>query len=153
MTLFVTAGTTGFDRLAEEMDRLSTVLQEPVTIQIGPGRYLPRRASFFRFAASLDPYYREASLVVAHGGLATCMEVLELGRPLIGVSNPDRYDDHQRDLLTVLEAEGYLLYCRHLADLGDAVQQARQMRFRRYERPEVSIHLWIREFLNGTDRE
>lgn len=149
MTILVTTGTTGFDALAEEMDRLSASLDELVTIQIGNGRYLPRRARYFRFAPSLDPYYLEAGLVVAHGGLATCMEVLEAGKPLIGVGNPDRYDDHQRDLLRALEACGYLLYCRHLTDLSDAIRRVRQMSFRPYVRPETSIHLRIREFLAG----
>ena len=147
MTIFVATGTTGFDALAEEMDRLSGCLDEPVTIQIGKGRFLPRRATYFRFASSLEQHYREADLVVAHGGLATCMEALELGKPLIGVTNPDRYDDHQQDLLSALEADSYLLYCQHLADLADAIGRARRMRFRTYVRPETTIHVRIREFL------
>lgn len=142
-------GTTGFDDLVEEMDQLSMSLAEPVTIQVGAGDYLPKRTRHFRFDASLEPYLRDADLVVAHGGLATCMEALALGKPLVAVANPDRYDDHQQDILTTLEAEGFLLYCRSLDGLGDAIRRARQVRFRPYTRPETSIHLRIGEYLSA----
>src|SRR5690349_7023737 len=97
--IFVATGTTGFDKLAHEMDRLAPGLAEEVIIQIGSGRYVPRRALHFRLEPSLLPYFQRASLVVSHGGLGTCLEVLNAGKPLIALSNPDRYDKHQDDLL------------------------------------------------------
>jgi UDP-N-acetylglucosamine transferase subunit ALG13 len=147
--IFVATGTTGFDGLVRKMDRLAPSLGEAVVMQIGAGQHLPRHAEFFRFAPSLNPYYQQASLVVSHGGKGICLEALEAGKPLIAVNNPDRYDQHQADLLKVLEANNYLIWCRELALLDQAIASARQAAFRPYRRPECTIHLRIREFLDG----
>ncbi len=147
MTVFVSTGTTGFDDLAEAMDRLAAELGEPVVIQIGGGKYIPRWAEYFRLESSLAPYIQAASLVVAHGGLGVCMGVLESGRRLVAVSNPDRYDNHQADLLTALEAAGYLIYCRQLSELANAIERARRTEFRLYQKPATTIHILIREYL------
>ena len=148
MTVFVSTGTTGFDGLAAAMDRLAPELQEPVIIQIGGGNYIPRRAEYFRLVSSLSPFIQAASLVVAHGGLGVCMEVLESGGRLVAVSNPDRYDNHQSDLLMALEAAGHLIYCRQLGELPTAIERALRTEFRPYRRPETTIHLRIKEYLS-----
>ncbi len=149
--IFVTVGTTDFDLLAARMDELAPGLGEDVIIQTGRGRYQPRFAQHFRFAPSLDDYIRRARLVVSHGGLGTLIEVLRLGKPLIGVSNPDRYDLHQNDLLGELERGGYLLWCRDLASLAADIERVGSMTFRRYEDPPCGIHLAIADFLAGKD--
>jgi len=148
VTVFVSTGTTGFDDLAEAMDRLAPELGEPVIIQIGAGKYVPQRAEHFRLAPSLTPCIQAASLVVAHGGLGVCMEALESGKRLVAVSNPDRYDNHQVDLLTALEAAGYLIYCRRLGELAQAVERAWRGEFTPYQKPETTIHIRIREYLS-----
>ncbi len=149
--IFVTVGTTDFDSLAARMDELAPQLGEDVVIQTGRGTYTPRHAQHFRFAPSLDNYYRQARLVVSHGGLGTLVEVLRLGKPLIGVSNPDRYDLHQDDLLGEMERGGYLVWCRDLAALGADIERISRMRFRHYEEPACNIHLAIADFLAGQD--
>jgi UDP-N-acetylglucosamine transferase subunit ALG13 len=149
--IFVTVGTTDFDALAQRMDELAPSLGEHVTIQTGRGVYEPRHAEHFRFAPSLDDCYRQARLVVSHGGLGTLIEVLRLGKPLIGVSNPDRYDLHQNDLLAQLDAGGYLLWCRNLDALAGDIERIAGMQFRRYQEPPCSIHLAIADFLSGKD--
>ncbi len=149
--IFVTVGTTDFDALAARMDELTPLLNEEVVIQIGRGAYLPRYAASFRFAPSLDDYYRRARLVVSHGGLGTLIEVLRLGKPLIGVSNPDRFDLHQEDLLAELERGGYLLWCRDLGHLAHDIERISAMHFRPYEEPPCHIHAVIADFLLGRD--
>jgi len=147
--IFVTVGTTDFDALVITMDRLAPRLGEEVLIQIGHGRYEPRNAPFFRFAPSLIEYYQRADLVVAHGGLGTTMEVLSLGKPLVSVSNPDRYDGHQEDLLSALAQAGHLIWCRTVSEVERAIAEARQTRFTPYTRPECRIHEVIARHLSG----
>jgi UDP-N-acetylglucosamine transferase subunit ALG13 len=118
-------------------------------MQIGHGQYIPVNMPYFRFAPSLAPYYGQASLVIAHGGLATTMEVLKRGLPLVSVSNPDRYDNHQQDLLAAMAEEGYLIWCRQLDELKRAITTAQTIPLRCYQPPECKIHLVINEFLNA----
>ena len=145
--IFVATGTTGFDALAERMDRLAPSLDETVVIQLGNGRYVPQCAEYFRFAPSLEPYYEQASLVMAHGGMGICLEVLGCGKPLIALDNPDRFDQHQQDLLSILEEQGYLIWCRDLNRLPEALNRARRHEFKKYGTPDCDIHTVIAEFL------
>jgi len=147
--IFVTVGTTDFDALVRRMDDLAPSLREPVIVQIGRGAYAPQHCEYFRFAPSLDPYYAQARLVVAHGGLGTAIEVIQRGLKLIGVSNPDRYDRHQEDLLGALDARGHMIWCRNLDDLPRALVEAETRVFTPYETPPCHIAQAIREYLRA----
>lgn len=147
--ILVATGTTGYDPLAREMDRLAPSLGETVVIQCGKSRYIPQNALRFRFAPSLEPYYEQASLVVSHGGMGICLEVLAAGKPLIAVDNPDRYDQHQTDLLSALAAQNYLIWCKEIKGLRQAIERIRRTTLRRYELPECHIADYIRELLDG----
>jgi len=145
--IFVTVGSTDFDELVERMDRWSKTNGMNGIAQIGKGRYEPKHIPYFRFSQSLDTYYQKASIVVAHGGLATTMEVLKRGLPLVSVSNPDRYDNHQIDILARLARDKFLIWCENLARLSEAIERAQKSRLLRYEPPPCSIHLVIRDYL------
>lgn len=145
--IFVTVGTTDFDALVQEMDRIAPRLGEEVLAQIGRGRYEPKNLRWFRTAPSLEPYYRQADLVVSHGGMGTVMEVAGMGKPLVALSNPDRYDRHQDDLLGYMERQGHLLWCRDLARLESDILRARSISFRPYISPPTRVHEVIRDYL------
>lgn len=147
--IFVTVGSTDFDALTQAVDALAPALDLKGMMQIGHGRYIPVNLPYFRFAPTLEPYYRQTSLVIAHGGLAITMEVLKLGLPLVSVSNSDRYDNHQEDILAKMAEEGYLFWCRQLSDLRQTIEMAQYQRLQRYEPPECRIHLVINEFLSS----
>lgn len=145
--IFVTVGTTDFDELVAAADHLASTLEEEMTIQIGHGQVEPQHARWFRFAPSLRPYYDQAHLVITHGGFGSVTEILHLGVPVVGVSNPDRYDRHQDQILQAFEEAGHLVWCRNVADLPTAVMRARQVTFVPYQTPESRIHEVIQDFL------
>lgn len=146
--ILVTVGSTDFDALVRQMDVIAARLDEEVTMQVGSGRYEPRNATnAFRYAPSLEPYMREADLIVSHGGLGTVMEALRMGKRLVAVSNPDRYDSHQDDLLSHLSGAGHLIWCRDLASLAQDLERARSAHLEPYVEAECRIHVVIADFL------
>jgi beta-1,4-N-acetylglucosaminyltransferase len=145
--LFATVGTTDFDPLIEQIDALAPRLGEEVICQIGHGRYTPRNCTFFRFAPSLAGYIEQARLIVSHGGQGSIMDVVRIGKPLVGVSNPDRRDHHQEDILSKFEELHHLVWCRSLDELEEAIARALHMTFAAYVEPVCGIHLAIHEFL------
>jgi UDP-N-acetylglucosamine transferase subunit ALG13 len=147
--VFVAVGSTDFDALIQAVDALIPSIPVQGVMQIGHGQYTPVNMPYFRFAPSLVPYYEQASLVIAHGGLATTMEVLRRELPLVSVSNPDRYDNHQQDFLVAMAEEGYLVWCRRLDELKQAIETAQTTPLRRYQPPECEIHVVINEFLGA----
>ena len=146
--ILVAVGTTDFDALIAEMDRLAPALEEKVVMQIGNGQYIPRNAEYFRFALSLAPYYEQCGLVVAHGGFGTVMEVLERGKRLVCVENTAVDGGHQRDLLSTLARDGYLLWCRSPSELPAALEQIKHTRLNRYVPPRCEIHSVITDYLS-----
>jgi len=95
----------------------------------------------------VDPYYDQARLVVAHGGLGTLIEVMQRGIKLIGLSNPDRFDRHQDDLLGALESRGHMIWCRRLEALPDALDRIDDQAFVPYTSPPCEIAAIIRQYL------
>lgn len=146
--IFVTVGSTDFDGLIAKMDELTLHLDDIVVMQIGLGKHVPQHAEFFRFVPSLAQYYDRAEIVVAHGGMGTIAEALEREKKLICVVNPTTYDRHQEHLLRILAERNHLLWCKDLDHLEDAIRQAREVRFERYEPPECHIHEVIVEYLD-----
>ena len=147
--IFVTVGSTDFDTLVQTVDTIAPSFDGTGIMQIGSGQYEPVNMPFFRYANSLAPYYDQATLVVAHGGLATTMEVLKRGLPLVSVSNPDRYDNHQDDLLSTMAEEGYLVWCRQLRDLEQAIRTAQTVSLKPYQEGKCEIHIHIHRFLEA----
>ncbi|MCO6451061.1 MAG: hypothetical protein J5I90_09780 [Caldilineales bacterium] len=147
--IFCTVGTTEFDPLVRAVDELVPGLGEPVIFQIGNGVYEPQHGEWFRLRPSIDDLLREAGLVISHGGFGTVVEVLELGKPLVAVPNPDRFDRHQEEILRHFAAESYLIACFDLSELADSIARARAAVFRPYKPPQTTMHLEIRAFLKG----
>lgn len=147
--IFVAVGTTDFDALVIEMDRLAPALEKEIVMQIGNGQYIPQNTEHFRFAPSLEPYYEQCDLVVSHGGLGIVTEALEWGKKLICVENVTVHGGHQRDLLSTLERDGYLLLCHSPRELSAALERIKHTEFCRYVPPECEIHSVIMDFLSG----
>jgi beta-1,4-N-acetylglucosaminyltransferase len=124
--IFVTVGTTYFDELVREVDRLAGqgAFDEPVHVQLGRGQYIPEHCEWFRYAPSLDEQYRRARLVICHGGVGTVFRLLELGTPFIAMANRSLQDDHQTDLLRALERRQWCTCCYEIHQLAGALSHA-----------------------------
>lgn len=146
--IFCTVGTTDFDPLVRRLDQLAPSLGEAIVFQIGQGAYTPQHGEWFRLRPSIDDYIRQASLVVAHGGFGTTIEVLQLGKPLISVLNPDRYDGHQVEILRRFAADGHLIACFDLDELPAAIERARKTSFTPYQPPATTLPDEIKSFLS-----
>jgi len=145
--VFITVGTTDFDALVRAVDSSHWIGDYAGAFQIGEGAHEPTSLPFVRFAPSLDQYFDKADVVVSHGGMATTMEVLRRGLPLVSVSNDDRRDGHQDDILSELEAGGHLVWCRSLDQIGASVERAATTELTPYLEPESTIHEVVEDFL------
>ena len=122
--IFVTVGTTHFDPLIREVDRLAELarLPGPIECQIGSGSYEPRHCAFFRFRPSIDDLLAAADLIISHGG-ATVFSLLALGKRFVAVPNTELADDHQTKLLVHLAKHVSLHWAPKVSDL-EAVARA-----------------------------
>ena len=151
LMIFVTVGTSRNEKLVQHMDELAPSIGEPVVIQIGSGKYMPKNCDFFYLVPSLDEYFEKASIVVGSGGVGTIFDLLQKGKRFVAISNPDIPDRHQGQLLSKLSRQGHLIWCRDLRDLGEAIKKAKLFKFKCYEKPECWIEQVIIEYLRKSD--
>ena len=146
--IFATVGTTQFDGLVEAIDNIAPELNEEVIIQVGyNGKYKPQNCTYFAFSENIINYLKEAHIVIAHGGAGITFEVLNLGKTLISVENPNALDGHQSDLLGQLSQEGYLIWCKDLNEMKKCIEDARNSNIKKYVRPKCEIGKIITEWL------
>ncbi|HIJ01802.1 TPA: glycosyltransferase [Candidatus Woesearchaeota archaeon] len=145
--IYVTIGTTQFDELIIAIDKIASKIDENIIIQIGKGKYIPKNYQYFRFTKNPKKYYKKANLVIAHGGAGTTFEVLNLQKKLISVANNKVPDSHQGDLLKKLSEENYIIWCKDVSKICDSITQSKKFRFKKYVKPECTIHKIIMRLL------
>ena len=101
--IFVTVGTheQPFDRLIEEIDNLKKngTIQEEVIIQTGFSSYEPKYCQW----SKLIPYQQmiknveDARIVITHGGPASFVMPLQIGKTPIVVPRQRKYGEHIND--------------------------------------------------------
>jgi len=120
----------GFERLVKEIDRIAGGIDEEVIMQIGGTKYIPRNSKYFGFATEkeMKELYRQARVVVGHGGAGTIMDVLQEGKPLVVLPRLKKYgehiDDHQLLLIKELEKDGRVTAVYDVEKLGEALEKA-----------------------------
>uniref|UniRef100_A0A5S6R320 UDP-N-acetylglucosamine transferase subunit ALG13 n=1 Tax=Trichuris muris TaxID=70415 RepID=A0A5S6R320_TRIMR len=88
-------------------------------LQIGKGSYEPTAldlepfasVDIFRYKDSLSSCFEQADWVISHAGAGSCLEALELGKPLLIVVNETLLDNHQTELARQLSLDGYAHCC------------------------------------------
>ena len=84
-------------------------------LQIGSGKEptIPNmkriHVSWYRLKESISSDIESASLVISHAGAGTCLEVLELEKPLLVVVNQKLMGNHQMELAEKLQEERCVL--------------------------------------------
>lgn len=101
--IFVTVGTheQPFNRLIEEVDRLKGegLIEDEVIIQRGYSTYTPKYCKYYDLMSyeDMQKYNKEARIVITHGGPASFIDVLALGKTPIIVPRQSKYNEHVND--------------------------------------------------------
>ncbi|XP_074645268.1 UDP-N-acetylglucosamine transferase subunit ALG13-like isoform X2 [Tubulanus polymorphus] len=133
-TVFVTVGTTSFDRLVKTVcssdicQILKSLGYTKEVLQIGRGTYEPKSSieedfslQFFRYKDSIKADIENASLVISHAGAGSVLETLEAGKHMIVVINEELMNNHQLELANQMYKDGHLYYCT-CSELGDLMK-------------------------------
>ena len=98
--IFVTVGTheQQFNRLLKEMDRLveTKVIKEEVFIQTGYSDYEPKHCKWSKLIPykEMEQKVKEARIVITHGGPASFIAPLQIGKTPIVVPRQFELDEH-----------------------------------------------------------
>lgn len=98
--IFVTVGTheQPFNRLIKKVDQLvgEGSIDEDVFMQTGYSDYKPKNCEWLSFLSyqDMNGYMDKADIVISHGGPATFMQALSLGKKTIVVPRLEKYHEH-----------------------------------------------------------
>ena len=101
--IFVTVGTheQQFNRLIKEIDRLKEcgVIKEEVVIQTGFSTYVCKNCKCEKIISytQMIKYIEEARIVITHGGPATFIMPLQIGKIPVLVPRVKKYEEHVND--------------------------------------------------------
>ncbi|KRZ35459.1 UDP-N-acetylglucosamine transferase subunit ALG13 -like protein [Trichinella pseudospiralis] len=127
-----------------------------IRLQIGRGRHESVSAlqitepsiDFYRYKNSLAEDLKWADLVISHAGAASCLEALELEKPLLVVVNDSLLDNHQVELADRLAKEGVLHYCT-VSSLADTVRLFPSLNRKRWKAGDPEIFAtWLDKIFN-----
>lgn len=135
MKIFVTVGTTSFDKMIEKVDNF--FLKESdfnVTFQIADGKYIPVSGKYFSYTDKIYDYYNEADVVITHAGAGTIYTLLEMEKKIIAIPNLERIDKHQKDLAKYMESNNYLMVCWDYENLPFVIGSIRDFTPSKYKK-------------------
>ena len=139
--IFVTVGTTYFDDLIREVDRLAAegFFKEEVICQISTGTYKPQHCQYFTSKDTIEPYLSECSLLISHGGM-TVLEAIWRGKRVVAVSNRNMANNHQVQFLRKLGEVFGLPWTDNPRHLSLLIPQAKKIKAHLRE-PHLSAYI------------
>ena len=132
--IFVCTGTQvyQFNRLIKELDRLVSEkkINDSIFAQIGASDYKPKHFDYKEFISSdeFNNFQEKASLIISHGGTGALIGASKRGKNIIAVPRLSKFgehiDDHQLQIVNVLEKEGYIRSVLDIDKLEDTIAVA-----------------------------
>lgn len=130
--IFVTVGTheQPFDRLIAEIDALKRdgVIREDVFIQTGYSTYTPQYCRWDKLISYVDMVknVEQARIVITHGGPASFLMPLQMGKIPVVVPRQSRFGEHINDHQLVfgrelLNRKGNILLVEDVSELRDVL--------------------------------
>ena len=130
--IFVTVGTHDqpFNRLIQKIDQLKKdgIIEEDVFIQTGFSTYEPEYCQWSKLIAYQDmiQYVKDARIVITHGGPASFIMPLQIGKIPIVVPRQKQFAEHVNDhqiefARNVAERMGTIIPVEDIETLGDII--------------------------------
>lgn len=131
--IFVTVGTheQQFNRLLKEIDRLveTKVIKEEVFIQTGYSDYEPKHCKWSKLIPykEMEQKVKDARIVITHGGPASFIAPLQIGKTPIVVPRQFEFDEHvnnhQLEFANQVEKRmGTIITINNIEELEDTIK-------------------------------
>lgn len=155
--IFVTVGTheQPFDRLIKYMDMLCAkgIVKEEVVIQTGYSTFVPAHCThqqFFAYADMLKEFER-ARIIITHGGPASFLQPIRMGKVPIVVPRRKCYHEHVNDhqlefCRAVDEKYGNIILVEDVEELGTVLENYDELASKRKNNMTSNNHKFIKRF-------
>ena len=141
--ILVTLGTQDkqFTRLLDSVEKAieEGYIKDKVIVQAGFTKYESKNMEIFD---SMDrdkfsSFMNEADLIITHGGVGTIMTALQERKKILAAARLAQYhehvNDHQIQLLSSFDEQGYLIYMRDLSDITPYIKKVQEFEPKMYK--------------------
>lgn len=147
--IFVTIGTQKqqFHRIIRLVESSHLLKNEKIIIQAGHTKYVSNMGNItitnFLDDAKFIQCIQDCEYIICHGGVGTIFNALEKGKKILVVPRLKKYhehkNDHQIEVATELEKEGYVLVYKDGENFDDYINQIKYRDFKKYVKDESYI--------------
>lgn len=115
--IFVSVGSTHFDELIKIIDskefqeKAEALGYNSICAQIGKCNYKVQNIkNCFDYAtpAEINQHFQDADLIISHAGAGTILEVLQIGKPLLVVTNDSLMNSHQSEIAYAFQRDNLI---------------------------------------------
>lgn len=155
--IFVAVGTQKFqfNRLLRAIDDLIAQgqLTDEVFAQVGHSDYVPRNYAYKDFLSKDDfqSCISRCDLLITHSGVATIISGLQLDKSVVVVPRfahfGEHVDDHQLQIAESFSSKNFVMMCKNVDNLAQAIDQARTHQFSKYVSQRDLVKKTIRDYL------
>lgn len=146
MKIFVTVGTTPFDRLIVAIDQIKKK-QHEIIIQTANSKVEINNHQHFKWVDNINYYFNWADIVICHAGAGTVYTLLEMKKPIIVAPNFDRTDKHQKEISNYIKNNNYGFVCYDLRQLDKQIELIENKKFSLYKKESFFVKQNIIDFI------
>ena len=154
--ILVTDGTTKFEKLSKAIDNekfYEMIINKgfkKIIIQKGYGEYIPSNYKKYESKIAIqiseilnnfENIIKSSELIISHGGAGIILESLKNKRKVIVCVNDELMDNHQIELATSLHENGYVYYCKNLANIVEDCEKVIDNSIKLKEYPEFNYDI------------
>lgn len=146
MKIFVTVGTTPFDRLIHTIDQIENS-ENKFIIQTANPKIKINNYKHFEWVENINQYYKWADLIICHAGAGTVYNLLEMNKTIIVVPNLDRIDHHQKEIANYIANKNYCSVCFDVNNINSLINSIKEKKFAPYKKESFFVKEDIIDFI------
>jgi len=151
MNIFITVGTTPFDKLMHFCDENIDTSNNIVKAQISNlAKYTPSKFESFAYTNAIKEHYEWADVIISHAGSGTLFQLLEMNKKTIFVPNNIHKDAHQNDLCRFVVDNNHAFVLNDYAELNALIEDIENYEFNTYNKETNGIAKYIVELICNT---
>lgn len=137
--ILVTLGTQTqkFTRLLNYIEE--SKIKDEIIVQAGGScDYVSKKMKILKFVDydEMDKLIHDADIIITHGGTGSILTPLKLGKKVIACARLSKYqehiNDHQLELVSLFNREGYILELNEENKLDDLIKEAKTFKPKKY---------------------
>ena len=136
--ILVTLGTQNqpFTRLLELIEKSD--IKDEIIVQAGNTKFKSPKMKIFDYIPyeEMTELIKKADLIITHGGTGSILMPLKMGKKVIAVPRLAKYgehvDDHQTQLTSIFEEEGYILEYKDGEDFTELYLKSKKFKPNKY---------------------